>query len=98
LMISKGMYVHTRSGRFGHRSVCYLASGRPVIAQDTGLRDLLPLGDGLLTFTTVEEAADAALAIERDYARHARSARRLAETYFDSADVLTSLARNLRLN
>ena len=98
LMISKGMYVHTRSGRFGHRSICYLASGRPVIAQDTGLGDLLPVGNGLLTFTTLEEAADAARAIEHDYERHARGARRLAERCFDSAHVLTALARNLGLN
>jgi hypothetical protein len=97
LMVSKGMYVQTRSGRFGNRSICYLASGRPVIAQDTGLGDLLPLGDGLLTFTTVEEAAGAALAISRDYAQHARGARRLAES-FDSSEVLTSLTRNLGLN
>jgi len=98
LMVSKGMYVQTRSGRFGHRSVCYLASGRPVIAQDTGLDDLLPQGAGLLTFTTVEEAADAACAIERDYDRHARGARRLAENYFDSSDVLTSLTHKLHLH
>jgi glycosyltransferase involved in cell wall biosynthesis len=97
-MVSKGMYVQTRSGRFGHRSVCYLASGRPVIAQDTGLDDLLPQGAGLLTFTTVEEAADAACAIERDYDHHARGARRLAESYFDSADVLTSLTHKLHLH
>jgi hypothetical protein len=98
LMISKGMYVHSRSGRFGHRSICYLASGRPVIAQDTGLGDLLPTGNGLLTFTTVEEAADAARAIDRDYERHARGARRLAESCFDSAQVLPSLTRNLGLH
>ena len=98
LMISKGMYVHSRSGRFGHRSICYLACGRPVIAQDTGLGDLLPTGNGLLTFTTVGEAADAARAIECDYGRHARAARRLAEGCFDSAQVLTSLTRNLGLH
>ena len=64
----------------------------------TGLGDLLPIGNGLLTFTTLEEAADAARAIEHDYERHARGARRLAERCFDSAHVLTALARNLGLN
>jgi hypothetical protein len=98
LTVSKGMYVQTRSGRFGHRSICYLASGRPVLAQDTGLDDLLPQGDGLLTFTTVEEAAEGARAIERDYVRHSRAARRLAEDYFDSSDVLTSLTHKLHLH
>jgi hypothetical protein len=98
LMVSKGMYVQTHSGRFGHRSICYLASGRPVLAQDTGLDDLLPRGDGLLTFTTLEEAAEGAQAMERDYVRHARAARRLAEDYFDSAEVLTSLGDKLHLH
>jgi hypothetical protein len=98
LMVSKGMYVQTRSGRFGHRSICYLASGRPVLAQDTGLDDLLPQGDGLLTFTTVEEAAEGAQAIERDYVRHSRAARRLAEDYFDSSEVLPSLVHELQIH
>jgi hypothetical protein len=98
LMVSKGMYVQTHSGRFGHRSICYLASGRPVLAQDTGLDDLLPQGDGLLTFTTLDEAVEGAHAIGRDYPRHARAARRLAEDYFDSSEVLPSLLHELRLH
>ncbi len=97
LMIAKGMYVQTRSGWFSDRSICYLASGRPVLAQDTGLRDVLPTGQGLLTFSSIEEAADAARAIDRDYRRHARAARQLAEAYFDSSFVLGTLARKLNL-
>jgi hypothetical protein len=97
LMIAKGMYVQTRSGWFSDRSICYLASGRPVLAQDTGLGDVLPTGEGLLSFTTVEEAAEATRAIERDYLRHARAARRLAEECFDSSKVLRSLTRKLDL-
>ena len=98
VMIAKGMYAQTRSGWFSDRSICYLASGRPVLAQDTGLADLLPTGAGLLTFTTVDEAAEATRAIERDYGRHARAARRLAEEYFDSNVVLPRLARALAVN
>jgi hypothetical protein len=98
LMISKGIHVQTRSGHFGHPNGCYLASGRPVLAQDTGLDDLLPVGSGLLTFTTVEEASEAARAIDRDYTWHSRAARRLAEDHFDSAEVLTSLTRQLQLH
>jgi hypothetical protein len=97
VMIAKGMYVQTRSGWFSDRSICYLASGRPVLAQNTGLGDALPTGEGLLTFTTVEEAAEATHAIGRDYTRHARAARRLAEDYFDSSKVLSSLVRKLDL-
>src|SRR4029453_13949437 len=95
LMIAKGMYVQTRSGWFSDRSICYLASGRPVLAQDTGFGDTLPIGEGLLTFSTLEEAAEATRAIGRDPARHAFAARRLAESFFDSSEVLGALARKL---
>ena len=97
VMIAKGMYTQTRSGWFSDRSICYLASGKPVLAQDTGLAELLPTGEGLLTFTDLDEAADAARAIERDYARHARAARRLAEECFDSTRVLPALTSKLGL-
>jgi len=97
LMIAKGMYVQTRSGWFSDRSICYLASGRPVLAQDTGFSEALPTGEGLLAFETVEQAADAARAVARDYARHQSAARKLAETYFDSSSVLGTLAGKLGL-
>ena len=58
-MVAKNLYVDTRSGWFSDRSACYLASGRPVLAQDTGLEGLVPLGEGLLTFSTLDEAAAA---------------------------------------
>jgi hypothetical protein len=97
LMIAKGMYVQTRSGWFSDRSACYLASGRPVLAQDTGLDGVLPTGAGLLTFATLEEAADATRAIARDYAQHHQAARRVAAECFDSSVVLGSLIRKLDL-
>jgi hypothetical protein len=97
LMIAKGMYVQTRSGWFSDRSICYLASGRPVLAQDTGLDGVLPTGAGLLTFTTLDEAAEGTRAISRDYTRHARAARRLAAECFDSSAVLGALVRKLDL-
>jgi hypothetical protein len=97
VMIAKGMYVQTRSGWFSDRSICYLASGRPVLAQDTGFGDALPTGEGLLTFATVEEAAEATRAIGREPTRHALAARRLAEGFFDSSKVLGALTRKLDL-
>jgi hypothetical protein len=96
-MIAKGMYVQTRSGWFSDRSICYLASGRPVLAQDTGLADVLPTGSGLLTFATLEEAAETAREIRRDYARHARAARTVAVDCFESSIVLGALVRKLGL-
>ena len=90
-MATKGMYVQTRSGWFSERSICYLASGRPVLAQDTGIAALYPIGEGLLTFTTMEEAVAGVQEIRGNYAKHSRAARALAEEYFDSDKVLASL-------
>ena len=95
LMIAKGMYVQARSGWFSERSICYLASGRPVVAQDTGLRGLHPLGSGLLAFDTLDQAATCVEAIATDYARHAADAREIAEEVFDSDRVLRRLLAHL---
>jgi hypothetical protein len=93
--VAKNMYVQTQSGWFSDRSICYLASGKPVLAQDTGLESLYPMGQGLLTFTTLDEAAAGVAEIRGNYARHARAARALAEQYFDSDKVLRRLLGKL---
>ena len=95
LMIAKNMYVDTRSGWFSDRSICYLASGKPVVAQDTGLDSLYPTGEGLLLFSTPEEAVDAVKELQADYPRHARAARAIAEDYFESSKVLGALLQKL---
>jgi hypothetical protein len=88
---AKHVYVAMRSGWFSERSARYLAAGRPVVVQDTGFAAALPVGEGLLTFRTPEEAAAAVREVEGDYPRHARAARALAEEYFDSDKVLGRL-------
>jgi hypothetical protein len=93
--IAKGMYVDSRSGWFSERSICYLASGRPVLAQDTGLGDLYPLGEGLLTFDTLDGAVAGAEELRAHPGRHAAAARALAEELFDSDKVLTRLLEQL---
>jgi hypothetical protein len=95
LMIAKNLYVDTRNGWFSDRSACYLASRRPVLAQDTGLDGLVPRGEGLLTFSTVEEAAESVEEITRDYERHSRSARAIAEEHFAAGRVLPRLLERL---
>jgi hypothetical protein len=87
--VAQGIYVDTNSGWFSDRTVRYLASGKPVLVQDTGFR--LPAGQGLLAFRTLEEAEAGARAIAEDYERHSRAARRLAEEEFGSDRVLTRL-------
>jgi hypothetical protein len=88
LMVAKQIYVASHSGWFSERSACYLSSGRPVLAQDTALHGLLPTGEGLVTFTDLDEAKAGVEAIAGDWQRHARAARALAENYFDSDLVL----------
>jgi hypothetical protein len=77
---AQAVYVHTRTGWFSDRTVRYLASGRPALVQDTGFD--LPVGEGLLTFSTPQEAGARAQAIVADYDRHAAAARRIAEEHF----------------
>jgi hypothetical protein len=95
LMVAKNMYVESRSGWFSDRSICYLASGRPVLAQDTGFSHYHPVGRGLLAFSKIEEAIDGVEQIAADYDVHARAARELAEERFDSDRVLGRLLRAL---
>src|SRR5206468_1268284 len=78
VMVPKQMYVDVNSGLLSDRSAYYLATGRPVLARDTGLAGLYPTGEGLLTFTTLDEAAEVVEAINRDYPRHCRAAREIA--------------------
>jgi hypothetical protein len=89
--LAKSGYVSSRCGWFSDRSACYLTSGRPVVAQDTGFGAFIEAGEGLLPFTTIVDAVAAIDDLRRDYPRHARAARALAERYFDSDRVLTSL-------
>jgi hypothetical protein len=91
IMVAKGMYVDSRSGWVSERSLCYLASGRPVVAQDTGFGDRYPTGAGLLAFSTVDEAVAAIEAIRADPRGHAEAARAVAEDHFDSDRVLPRL-------
>jgi hypothetical protein len=89
--VAQGMYVDTRSGWFSDRTVAYLASGKPVLVQDTGFAGLLPADAGLVAFSTFEEAVAGAESISSDYERHARAARRIAEDHFDSDRVVERL-------
>ncbi|MCK8602494.1 glycosyltransferase [Desulfoferrobacter suflitae] len=89
--VAKNGYVVGQAGWFSCRSACYLAAGRPVIVQDTGFRPVLPVGEGLLAFSSIEQAVSAIRQVEADYERHARTARAIAETCFDANKVLSRL-------
>ena len=89
--VAQGVYVDTASGWFSDRTVRYLASGRPALVQDTGFGRTLPVGEGLLSFRTPDEAVARAHDIVDDYARHSRAARRLAEDFFAPEHALAPL-------
>jgi hypothetical protein len=89
--VAKSGYAAARCGWFSDRSVCYLASGRPVVAQETGFSRFLPTGEGLFAFDTTDEACAGIDAVVGDYARHSRAARAMAEEYFDASSVLPQL-------
>ena len=95
--VAKDQNVRLRSGWFSERDTCYLASGKPVVAQDTGFSQSLPTGEGLFAFTTLDEAVAAIEAINADYARHCRAARRIAEEYFDCEKVAARLLHDVGL-
>lgn len=91
LGIPKSGYVESRSAWFSDRSACYLASGRPVITASTGFERYLPVGEGLLSFHDVEEAAEQVSVVNASYARHSGAARRVAEEFLDSDRVLSQM-------
>jgi hypothetical protein len=89
--VAKHGYVSTRSGWFSDRSSAYLASGRPVVVQDTGFSRFLPCGKGLLPFHDHDSAVDAIQSVNENYEDHCRAARSIAEEYFNAEHVLTDL-------
>jgi hypothetical protein len=89
--VVKHGYAAGRTGWFSDRSACYLAAGRPVIIQDTGIGAYVPTGQGLLTFTDIDAAAAAIERVESNYAAHAAAAAAFARAHLDSDRVLPRL-------
>lgn len=89
--VCKQVFVATRNGWFSDRSAAYLASGRPVILQDTGFSEVLPTGVGLLAVSNEDDAVAAVEAVFADYDKHAAEARRIAVEYLDAKHVMTGV-------
>jgi hypothetical protein len=89
--VVKQGYAAGQTGWFSDRSACYLAAGRPVIMQDTGIGKYVPTGDGLFTFTDIDSAAQAIKRVESDYSHHAAAATAFARQFLDSDLVLSRL-------
>jgi hypothetical protein len=93
--VCKNGFVVTNNGWFSDRSGAYLASGRPVVLQETGFSDHLPCGEGVFAVRTAEEAAGAISEIESDYEHHSRRARDIAGDYLDYRPVLGAFLREV---
>jgi hypothetical protein len=89
--VAKNGYVTGNTGWFSGRSACYLAAGKPVVVQDTGLSEHLPSGLGVLLFSNIDEATEGIRNVVGSYQRHSKAAFEIAEAYFDSTKVLANL-------
>jgi len=87
----KPIYRELKTGWFSDRSAAYLASGRPVLAEDTGFGHHLLTGRGLLSFTNLEQAMAGVAEIDQNYPLHMRAARELAQEYLSSEKQLPSM-------
>lgn len=93
--VAKQTYVKAATGWFSGRSACYLASGRPVVVQETGWSRYLPSTEGALPFGDVASAVDALGRVYAEPERHARAARQIADECFDSRRVLGDLLNGI---
>ena len=89
--VAKQGYVATACGWFSDRSASYLASGRPVVTQETGFSRWLKAEGGVVAFRSPDEAIAAIEDVCQDYERHCRCAREVVEEFFDARLVLPSL-------
>ena len=86
--VEKQDQTELKVGWFSDRSVCFLAAGRPCVLQDTGVDARVPVGEGLLAWSTPEEALDCLERVSRDYERHCAAALRVAREYFEASVLL----------
>ena len=89
--VAKDQNIRLRSGWFSDRSASYLACGRPVVTQETGFSNILPTGEGLFAFSTMEDIEEAIARINADYDRHCRAAAKIAREWFDYRVVLPAI-------
>jgi hypothetical protein len=95
--VAKDQNVRLQSGWFSERDACYLASGKPVIAQSTGFEHFLPTGEGLFAFRTMDEILAAVEVIESDYPKACRAARAIAEEHLEAGKVARKFLEDVGL-
>jgi hypothetical protein len=95
--VAKDQNVRLQSGWFSERDACYLASGKPVIAQSTGFEHALPTGEGLFAFRTMDDVLAAVDTVESDYPRACRAARAVAEESLEATAVCRRFVEDIGL-
>lgn len=88
---AKPWYVKLGNAWLSDRTLCYLASGKPAVVQDTGPSAFLPDACGLWRFRDLDGAARCLEAVEADYEGQCREARALAERCFDARVIVRTL-------
>ena len=94
---AKPSYIKFQSAWVSDRTICYLASGKPVVVQDTGPSSFLPDGEGMFRFSTMGEAVDAITTINANYEKHCSAAREIAESYFDARKIAADILKGCDL-
>jgi hypothetical protein len=85
----KGVDVVWRTGWVSDRAAAFLASGRPVVTEDTGAQPYLPVANGFCFIRSAAEAEVAVREVLQHWSQFSKQARQCAVALFDSA-------RNLR--
>lgn len=93
--VAKETYVKSNSGWFSGRSACYLAAGKPVIAQETCWSKFIPAGNGLFTFNDMDSAVSSLLIVNENLYKHSVAAVEIARNYFDSNLVLNDMINKI---
>jgi hypothetical protein len=94
---AKPSYIKFQSAWVSDRTICYLASGKPVVVQNTGPSSFLPDGEGMFRFSTMGEAVDAITTINANYEKHCSAAREIAESYFDARKIAADILKGCDL-
>jgi len=86
--VAKGVDTLWRTGWISDRAIGFLATGRPVLTQDTGAIPYLPERCGFLWFNDPAEAEEQARRLLIEGPQLGREARRCAVEVFDAAKVI----------
>jgi hypothetical protein len=87
----KGVDVSWRTGWLSDRAGAFLATGRPVITEDSGAAKYLPRDSGFHFVADLEQSVAAAEDILANWPRRSREARACAVEMFDSAKNLKKI-------